>query len=81
MNVTVRYFASLVDTVGAASETVEVDATGDVSDLWRLLVERHPALDTLAFRPLVAFDMNYATWEQKLAGVDEVAFLPPVSGG
>ena len=79
--VTVRYFASLVDAVGAASETVEIEPTASVTDLWGVLIRRHPALRELAFRPLVACDMTYASWERELHGVDEVAFLPPVSGG
>jgi molybdopterin converting factor small subunit len=30
---------------------------------------------------MIACDMEYAGWDHLLEGVDEVAFLPPVSGG
>jgi molybdopterin converting factor small subunit len=30
---------------------------------------------------MAACDREYATWDRPLAGVREVAFLPPVSGG
>jgi len=56
-------------------------AGSDVTALWRALIERYPALKTTGFRPLVACDMEYATWEADLEGVREVAFLPPLSGG
>ncbi len=81
MTIEVRFFASLVDSTGAARDRVELPAVSDVSALWRTLVERYPALETTRIRPLVACDMVYATWDASLDGVREVAFLPPVSGG
>jgi molybdopterin converting factor small subunit len=45
------------------------------------LVARHPALDAIGYRPLVACDLEYSSWDRALDGVREVAFLPPVSGG
>ena len=81
MLVEVRFFASLVDRTGRPRERLEVDPDADLSDLWRLLVKRHPRLGEVEPPPLVACDMVYADWEHKLEGVREVAFLPPVSGG
>ena len=77
----VRFFASLVDRTGRSEETVEIDPSSDVEGLWRLLVGRHPSLADVGFRPLVACDRVYASWDRRLDGVGEVAFLPPVSGG
>lgn len=81
MVVEVRFFASLIDRVGASNETMEIGAGSDVRTLWDLLVRRHPRLGDLPFRPMAACDMVYAEWDRKLDGVREVAFLPPVSGG
>ena len=81
MIVDVRFFASLADSTGAARDRVELPAGSDVSVLWGKLLERYPALETTRIRPLVACDMEYATWDANLDGVREVAFLPPVSGG
>jgi len=81
MEVQVRYFASLVERAGRSTETVAIEPGTDVQGLWRLLVERHPALGQVGYRPLVACDRSYADWESRLDGVGEVAFLPPVSGG
>ena len=77
----VRFFASLVDCTGRSREAVEIDPSSDVAELWRVLVDRHPSLADVGFRPLVACDRVYASWDRRLDGVREVAFLPPVSGG
>jgi molybdopterin synthase catalytic subunit len=52
-----------------------------IGDLWDLLAGRHPAL--VEHRPFVRAAQNgaYADWASPLADGDQVAFLPPVSGG
>ena len=81
MVVEVRYFASLADRTGCAAESVALAVATDVEGLWRELVQRHPELSGIGYRPLVACDREYAEWNHPLDGVREVAFLPPVSGG
>ena len=81
MKVQVRYFASLVELTGRTSETLEVGDGADVREVWMALVDRHPGLSDLPYRPLVACDMNYADWDAPLGDAKEIAFLPPVSGG
>ena len=81
MTIEIRYFASLVEHTGLSSETIEIDPALDVAALWKLLVQRHPALAELAYNPMVACDRVYADWNRRLDGVREIAFLPPVSGG
>jgi molybdopterin converting factor small subunit len=81
VQIEVRFFASLTEIVGRASATCEVAGDAAVQDLWRQLVERHPRLGELSYQPLVACDLDYSGWDRPLAGVREVAFLPPVSGG
>ena len=79
--VQVRFFASLVERAGGSRESVEIEPSTDVQALWQMLIERHPSLAEVGFRPLVACDCVYADWDRVLDGVHEVAFLPPVSGG
>jgi molybdopterin converting factor subunit 1 len=81
MQVEVLYFASLRERAGTGQETLELDPGLDLNGLWDLLVRRHPALAEVEPRPAAACDRVYAAWDQSLAGVREVAFLPPVSGG
>jgi molybdopterin converting factor subunit 1 len=79
--VRILYFASLKDRAGASEETFEVPESCDVAALWALAQERHPRLREVTTRPLAACDMTYAAWDRSVGGVQEVAFLPPVSGG
>ena len=81
MKLEVRYFASLVELTGRTSETLDIEDGADIRALWSVLLDRHPGLADLSYRPLVACDMNYANWDSRILGVREVAFLPPVSGG
>jgi molybdopterin converting factor subunit 1 len=79
--VEVRYFASLAERTGCASELVGIEDGTDVERLWAELVARHPALRSIGYRPLVACDRSYVDWKHELSDVREIAFLPPVSGG
>jgi molybdopterin synthase catalytic subunit len=60
---------------------VDLPGGGSVADAWDALASRFPAV--APHRPYVrgARNGNYATWDTALADGDEVAFLPPVSGG
>ncbi len=81
MEVRVRYFASLAEKTGTRSEALELDVLADVAALWTEAVKRHPQLEETGFRPRVACDREFASWDTPLRNVGEVAFLPPVSGG
>jgi len=84
MNITVRYFALLRERVGADAEVVEWQGSEpDVGKLRELLAERTPMIAPLlrAGSLLVAVNREYATAGTPLKDGDEVAFLPPVSGG
>ncbi len=83
MRLEVLYFAWLRERVGSGRETVESDAA-TVADLVAELSARgegHAAAfaDTRAVR--VALDQELAGFDAPLAGVREVAFFPPMTGG
>ena len=83
MTLTLRYFAWLRERVGEPSETVETGAAtvGDLVDELRGRDERY----VLAFADMravrVAVDQEMADFAAPLAGVREVAFFPPMTGG
>lgn len=80
MRVTVRCFAVLRELAG--DRTVLTLAAGaSVADAWSALEAMFPGL--APHRPYARPARNgaYAAWEMPLADGDEVAFLPPVSGG
>jgi len=79
VNYRVLYFASLRDRAGCDAETAQ-STHADARQLYEELRERHGF--TLRRESLrLAVNGEFAAWERPLADGDEVAFLPPVSGG
>ena len=81
MKVVVRYFAAHRDATGRAEEQIELEEGTTVGALWELLVARYPRLAGYSGRLLSAVNQEFATPATALADGDEVAFIPPVSGG
>lgn len=83
MRLTVLYFAWLRERIGLPREVVETGAA-TVADLVAELVARDED-HALAFADLaslrVALDQELADFTAPLAGVREVAFFPPMTGG
>lgn len=81
MLVTVRLFARLREIVGAPDVRVVVPESATVLDAWTSLAERFPQLAAYAGSVSCAVNEDYARMTAALKDGDEVAFLPPVSGG
>ena len=79
MNYTLLYFASLRDAAGCAQETIASDAR-DPRALYAEAAARHDFRMPLQ-RLRVAVNGAFANVDCALRDGDEVAFLPPVSGG
>ncbi|MGE5244409.1 MAG: MoaD/ThiS family protein [Betaproteobacteria bacterium] len=80
MRVTVRLFARLRDIAG--DELVrEVAPSATVATLWRDLTMEFPGLAPYERSVSAAVNEDYARMGRVLEDGDEVAFLPPVSGG
>lgn len=81
MRVRALMFASLRDIVGARSIEVELPDGGTVDDLSRQLRSTYPALADRLKHVRVAVNDAMADTSRPLVNGDEVAYLPPVSGG
>lgn len=81
MQVQVLFFGQLKEIVGASEERAEISEGARVEDLFERYGRRFPKL--AEFRGSIAPSLNreYSDWRAPLSGGDEVAFLPPVSGG
>jgi molybdopterin converting factor subunit 1 len=81
MRVHVLFFGQLKEITGITEEDAELSEGARVEDLFERYGRRFPKL--AEFRPSLAASVNqeYASWRALLSGGDEVAFLPPVSGG
>jgi molybdopterin synthase sulfur carrier subunit len=77
MTITVKFFASLRESLNRDTVTVDSSDAVTAADVWRIATDNHE------FPPntLVAVNMDYARAEQTIADGDEVAFFPPVTGG
>jgi len=81
MKITVQLFARARDLAGAARVELDVPEPARVADLKKSLSSRFPQVTPLLPSLLVAVGTQYAADETELAGGDEVACFPPVSGG
>ncbi len=81
MRVRVRLFAAYREAVGRGETSVDLPEGGTVSDLLSLLVAEFPRLRGLAQVTAAAVNQEYVARSTVLHDGDEVAFIPPVSGG
>jgi molybdopterin converting factor subunit 1 len=81
VHVTVRLFARRREIVGAAELPREVPEGATARAAWDGLVEEFPDLAAYATSISVAVNEEYARLTTTVKDGDEVAFLPPVSGG
>lgn len=81
MRVTVRLFARLRDLAGSGELVRDVATPATVETIWRSLVSEMPELQQYERTMSVAVNADYAKMSAIVADGDEVAFLPPVSGG
>jgi molybdopterin converting factor subunit 1 len=81
MRVTVRLFARLRDIAGTSELDAEVAAGATIADVWAGVVAQHPALAPYAGSLSAARNLEYTRLSATVADADEIAFMPPVSGG
>ena len=81
MRVTVRLFARLRDIAGSAELARELAPGATIGDLWRQLAGEFPELAAYERSISSAINADSARMDQVIGDGDEIAFLPPVSGG
>jgi molybdopterin synthase sulfur carrier subunit len=81
VRVTVRLFARLKDIAGASELERDVRADATLADVWAELAHDFPAMAPYRGSVSGARNAEYARMDAMVADGDEIAFLPPVSGG
>ncbi len=81
MRVTVRLFARLRDIAGAAEVRRDVPAGSTIRAVWRQLADEYPDMARYERSMSSALNADYARMDAEVHDGDEIAFLPPVSGG
>lgn len=80
MTIRVRFFASLRERLRTAEASRDLPAGATIEDLLALLHTDFPELAGLG-RVSIAVNAEYVDLRHALADGDEVALIPPVSGG
>jgi MoaE-MoaD fusion protein len=81
VKISIRYFAGHRDITGRPEEQLDLMPGATVGSLWELLIDRYPRLAGYSGRILYAVNQEFGTLTTELHDGDEVAFVPPVSGG
>jgi molybdopterin converting factor subunit 1 len=81
VRITIRLFARLKDIAGAAELTRDIAPGATIGTVWRDLAGEFPQLAQYERSISSAVNLDYARMDRAVSDGDEVAFLPPVSGG
>jgi molybdopterin converting factor subunit 1 len=81
MTVRLRFFASLRERLRRSEAELSLPEGATVNDLWTALCAAHPQLVELRGSISFAVNREYVDRDHPLSENDEVALIPPVSGG
>jgi molybdopterin synthase sulfur carrier subunit len=79
--VKVLFFGRLKDVVGHAEESCDLSGASTIEELFASYASRIPELTKYRSSVVASRNQEFASWDTPLRSGDEVAFLPPVSGG
>jgi molybdopterin synthase catalytic subunit/molybdopterin converting factor small subunit len=81
MQIRILLFGVLKDLVGRSTETVDLPKGTRVKDVLSHYVRQTPRIEAMVPSLACSVNQEYAAVDRELAAGDEVALLPPVSGG
>ncbi len=77
----VLFFGRLKELAGQAEDFIESAEATTIERLFALYAARYPELAKYRSSVVASRNQEFAAWDTPLRAGDEVAFLPPVSGG
>jgi molybdopterin converting factor subunit 1 len=81
LRVKVLFFGRLRELTGLAEEAGELPEGATLAQVFERYAERFPKLAGFRNSMVVSRNQEFAAWDTRVAAGDEIAFLPPVSGG
>ena len=81
MTVQILLFASLKDTLGSSQLPLELPNGSTVQDALKIFGDTHPAIARWLPHVRVARNLDYVSLDDAVSEGDELALIPPVSGG
>jgi molybdopterin converting factor subunit 1 len=79
--VKVLFFGRVRELTGLAEEAGEVPEGATIADLFERYLMRFPQLAGFRASLVASRNQEFSAWNTRIASGDEIAFLPPVSGG
>jgi molybdopterin converting factor subunit 1 len=77
----ILFFAQVKDAAGAAELELKISGGVNADELWSKLISAKPNLAPFRKTTRLARNGEYADLKTKFGDADEVALIPPVSGG
>jgi len=81
MMIRVKLFAIVRERAGQSELKLELPAGSTVEDVASEMARQFPAISRFLQRAAFAINHNYVSRDTRLEDQDEVAIIPPVSGG
>ena len=80
MNIKIKFFGQHKEELNKSELDIVIDSNSNISDLVKILIKNEPKFSKFNSYA-VAVNLNYENFEYILKNGDEVAIIPPVSGG
>ena len=81
MRVKVLFFGMLRDVAGASEDELSLEEPASIGDVFEHYAARHPRFRELAPSVVASRNRRFSPVSDSVLDGDEIAFLPPVSGG
>jgi molybdopterin converting factor subunit 1 len=81
MKVRTKFFAAIRDIVGTPEIELELPEGMTAGDLFLRYCQQHTPLSRYAHNTMISVNLEFVPPETRLQEGDEIAFIPPVSGG
>jgi molybdopterin synthase catalytic subunit len=77
----VLFFGRIRELCGLSEESAQIAKGATLDDLFSSYATRFPELSSFRNSLVASRNQEFAAWGTKMTDGDEIAFLPPVSGG
>ncbi len=81
IRVKVLFFGRLKELIGSSEDSIELSCPADIETLFAKFSARNAQIQQYRSSLVASRNREFVAWETALSDKDEVAFLPPVSGG
>jgi molybdopterin converting factor subunit 1 len=81
LRVRVLFFGRVRELAGMAEESIDMPSGATLTDLFDYYQKRFPPLTGFRSSLVASRNEEFSSWDTPLSSGDEIAFLPPVSGG